>query len=170
MFYSYQEYGYAPAMTGLGETIRRLRKPQMTQEELAKQMGLGQSAISQWETGESIPNAIQMVKLAVVLKCPIDEIVKGYDGTYDKTYSAASILTRGIQGATTSTPTGGHIAAHSQDRQQRQALKDAADLIKISERVREIAIAISGRQVTKPSRSESIRAGRNRTTRERTAG
>lgn len=46
----------------------------MTQEELAKSMSVGQSAVSQWERGAVMPRAELLPQLAKVLGCTIDEL------------------------------------------------------------------------------------------------
>ena len=46
----------------------------MTQEELAKSMSVGQSAVSQWERGAVMPRAELLSQLAKVLGCTIDEL------------------------------------------------------------------------------------------------
>lgn len=47
----------------------------MTQKELAEKMGVDQTAISQWETGESLPRADKLPHLARILGCTIDELL-----------------------------------------------------------------------------------------------
>lgn len=60
--------------------IIRERK-QMSQHELAKAVGVSQGAISQWETGESNPRAEMLPKLANILGCTIDELMREDDQT-----------------------------------------------------------------------------------------
>ncbi len=47
----------------------------LTQEEVAKQLGVGQSAVSMWETGKSVPRPAILKKLAQLFKCSIDELL-----------------------------------------------------------------------------------------------
>ncbi len=55
--------------------IIRERK-QMSQYELSKMVGVSQGAISQWETGGSNPRAELLPKLASILGCTIDDLMR----------------------------------------------------------------------------------------------
>ena len=46
----------------------------LTQAELAKRMGCGQSAVGMWETGARAPKSRILPKLAEVLGCSIEEL------------------------------------------------------------------------------------------------
>jgi transcriptional regulator with XRE-family HTH domain len=46
----------------------------MSQKELAERLGVVQSAISAWESGEKMPRASQLPDLAKALSCTIDEL------------------------------------------------------------------------------------------------
>lgn len=48
----------------------------LTQAELAKEMGVDQSAVCLWETGKTLPRAKLLPKLAEILKCSVDDLVK----------------------------------------------------------------------------------------------
>ena len=48
----------------------------MTQEDLAKKLGVIQSAVSQWETGKSKPRADMLLKLAEIFGCTVDELLR----------------------------------------------------------------------------------------------
>jgi transcriptional regulator with XRE-family HTH domain len=50
-----------------------------TQMDLAKRMGVTQGAVSQWETGTSLPRADLLPKLADVLGCTVDELLRPAD-------------------------------------------------------------------------------------------
>ena len=55
--------------------IRELRKAAgMTQRQLADLMGVGQTAVCNWETGANLPASDQLRKLADVLGCTIDAL------------------------------------------------------------------------------------------------
>ena len=55
--------------------IKILRKKKnMTQEQLAKEMEVRQSTVSDWETGKISPTAHKLQKLAKVLGCRIDDL------------------------------------------------------------------------------------------------
>lgn len=46
----------------------------MTQSELAQLLRVNQKAVSQWETGETIPRADKLPRLAHVLGCTINDL------------------------------------------------------------------------------------------------
>jgi transcriptional regulator with XRE-family HTH domain len=48
----------------------------MTQAELAEKIGVDQTAVSQWETGQTYPKASLLPKIAEVLNCTLDEMFK----------------------------------------------------------------------------------------------
>jgi len=49
----------------IGETIKELRKERdMSQEQLAKEIGVSQKAIDYWERGENEPKASYIIRLA----------------------------------------------------------------------------------------------------------
>lgn len=45
-----------------------------TQEYLANLLGINRSTVSMWETGESMPRADKLPKLAAILGCSINDI------------------------------------------------------------------------------------------------
>lgn len=48
----------------------------LTQTELARQIGVGQSAVAQWEAGKNNPRLIVLKRMAEVLKCSIDDLAE----------------------------------------------------------------------------------------------
>ena len=46
----------------------------LSQKELADKLGIVQSAVSAWESGEKMPRASQLPELAAALHCTIDEL------------------------------------------------------------------------------------------------
>ena len=63
---------------GIAENIKRLRESHdMTQEELAKAVGMSRPAVTQWETGWSQPRMGTIEKLAVFFGVPKSEIIDG---------------------------------------------------------------------------------------------
>lgn len=55
-------------------TIKELRKrANLSQEELAKKVGVDRTSISKWETQQALPNASKLPKLATALNCKIDD-------------------------------------------------------------------------------------------------
>ena len=51
----------------------------ITQAELADSLCVTQGAISQWETGRSFPRAELLPKLADILGCTVDELLRKED-------------------------------------------------------------------------------------------
>lgn len=54
-------------------------KAGMTQNEVAKVLGVNQSAVSFWESGRNQPRAKQMVKLAKLYGVTVDELLREED-------------------------------------------------------------------------------------------
>ena len=60
----------------ISETLQKLRKQKnMTQEELAGQVGVARQTIAKWETGESTPDLEMAGRLASVLDVALDDLV-----------------------------------------------------------------------------------------------
>ena len=57
--------------------IKNLREINgLTQHELAVVLGINQSTVAMWETGESMPRAALLPKIAETLGCSIDDLFK----------------------------------------------------------------------------------------------
>lgn len=54
----------------------RRKQANITQSELAASIGVGQSAVAMWETGASLPRAELLPKIASVLNCTVDDLLK----------------------------------------------------------------------------------------------
>ena len=50
------------------------KKMKLSQAELANLLGVTQSAVAKWETGESRPRANKLPELARIFKCSIDAL------------------------------------------------------------------------------------------------
>lgn len=58
------------------ENLRRLREAAgFTQIELSERVGVKQASLSAWERGDAMPTAINLLKLAYVLECSVDELL-----------------------------------------------------------------------------------------------
>ena len=58
--------------------IRKIRRDRdITQRELSDLLDVERSTIAKWETGKSKPSPEMCTKLAVVLGCTVDELLKG---------------------------------------------------------------------------------------------
>ena len=65
----------------VAERIKHLREQKdMTQAELAKQLGITRSSVNAWEMGISVPSTQYIVELAAVFKVSTDYLL-GVDGT-----------------------------------------------------------------------------------------
>ena len=51
-------------------------KMNLTQAQVAKALGVQQSAVAQWESGETKPLADKLLALAKLFGCTIDELLK----------------------------------------------------------------------------------------------
>jgi len=51
-------------------------KMNLTQAQVAEALGIQQSAVAQWESGETKPRADKLLALAKLFGCTIDELLK----------------------------------------------------------------------------------------------
>lgn len=62
----------------VGERISELRNAKnLSQNQLAKLMEVSRQAVSKWETGQSIPDSLNMIKLADILETDIEYLTTG---------------------------------------------------------------------------------------------
>lgn len=63
---------------GFPENLEQERKRHgMSQEQLAKRLGVSQACVSQWENGSTSPTVFLAVKLADLLGTTCEKLVKG---------------------------------------------------------------------------------------------
>lgn len=56
--------------------IREMRqKKQISQEELARLLGVDRSSVARWETGANHPRASKLMMLAKIFSCTLDELM-----------------------------------------------------------------------------------------------
>lgn len=61
--------------------IKTLRESKnMTQSEIAARLGVNRTAVSMWETGDSMPRAELLPQLAKLLGCTIDDLFAPPEG------------------------------------------------------------------------------------------
>ncbi len=53
--------------------LEKRKEYNMTQEQLAEELGVARQTVSKWETGETIPDIDSLKKLAILLQFSIDE-------------------------------------------------------------------------------------------------
>ena len=59
-------------------SIRKQRhKLCITQKELAKMLGVSQSAVAKWEIGSSYPSTANLIKLVKLLDCSMNMLIIG---------------------------------------------------------------------------------------------
>ena len=51
-------------------------KAGLTQQDLANELGVGQSTVAMWETQKSLPRTDKLPALAKILGCTIDELLE----------------------------------------------------------------------------------------------
>ena len=54
--------------------LRQAKK--LTQIEIAKELEVSHTTVSMWETGAAFPRAGKLIKLADILGCTVDELLK----------------------------------------------------------------------------------------------
>ena len=63
------------------------KERQLTQEELAKAMGVDRTTVTKWETKENLPRVEMLIKLSGFFKCSIDDLL-GINAELEQTGSA----------------------------------------------------------------------------------
>lgn len=59
----------------LGVTIKKMRQQRnLTQEQLAEYLSVSVSAVSQWESGKTIPDVLTILSLAGFFNVSLDEL------------------------------------------------------------------------------------------------
>lgn len=56
--------------------LKARRDAGLTQAEVAKAVGVDQSAVSFWDTGKCIPRGAMLITLAKLYNCTVDELLK----------------------------------------------------------------------------------------------
>ena len=54
---------------------KKREEAQLTQAQVAAHLGVGQSAVAMWETGEATPRAANLIALAKLFNCTVDELL-----------------------------------------------------------------------------------------------
>ena len=59
-------------------SIKEMRlRAKITQNELSSKLSIQRSTVAKWETGKSLPRAELLPKIAQILNCSVDELLKG---------------------------------------------------------------------------------------------
>lgn len=73
------------AVANRGAAIKAAReRAEMNQTDVAVALRVKQAAVSKWETGRALPEAGKLVRLAVLLRCSVEDLVVGVDADYDR--------------------------------------------------------------------------------------
>lgn len=48
----------------------------LSQEELARRLGIDRSSVAKWESGCNIPRLTHLLELAKIFRCSVDELVE----------------------------------------------------------------------------------------------
>ena len=57
--------------------LKKMRlKRRLSQEDIAKKMGVAPATVCRWENGEFMPRADKLIALAKVLKCSVSALLK----------------------------------------------------------------------------------------------
>jgi len=56
------------------KTLRESKN--LTQEDIARVLGVGRTAVAMWETGKAMPTADKLPELARILGCTIDDLFR----------------------------------------------------------------------------------------------
>lgn len=61
----------------IGEALKNYRvTQQMSQEEVATKILVTRTSISNWETGKTVPDSLNLLKLSTLYGCSVDELLK----------------------------------------------------------------------------------------------
>ena len=69
-------------MKGFGKNLKEERKlAKMTQEDLARAIGVKQQQVSQWECDKVEPTLFHIARIIKALNIPFDDLIDGLDVT-----------------------------------------------------------------------------------------
>lgn len=78
--------------TAIGSYIARKRKEQnLTQEQLAEQLGVSNKTVSKWENGKSYPDIHSLLLLSALFDVSLDQLIKGDLETMKQEVNAADV-------------------------------------------------------------------------------
>lgn len=64
----------------IGKALKQIRKNEnLSQRKLSQETGISQQSISRWESGQRLPNILDLIKLANYYKISIDELIGKID-------------------------------------------------------------------------------------------
>jgi len=71
-------------LKAIGRRIREIRGFDLTQEEFARVLGIGQAAVSKFEKGQSFPGVKTLIRLKAFSGRSLDWIVTGEENSREK--------------------------------------------------------------------------------------
>lgn len=60
----------------MGIIEHKRREKNLTQAQLAELLAIDQTAVSKWETGDTMPRADKLIKRAETFGCTVDELLR----------------------------------------------------------------------------------------------
>ena len=75
----------------IGKRIHEIRQQKnLTQEQLASDLGISRQAVSKWESGKAIPDIENLMYISNLYNVSLDELIKGDDRVGQKIVADAS--------------------------------------------------------------------------------
>ena len=74
--YLVEKYSTEEVIVELNSIKRKRLEAGLTQEALAEKLDVEKSTISKWETGEALPSIPNLLKLADIFECSLDELLE----------------------------------------------------------------------------------------------
>ena len=82
----------------IGERITELRKvKEISQVELAKMLGVSRQAVSKWETDQSSPDTIRLIRLAELLDTEVEYLATGRKPVYQSPPVVVNVVKKVIR-------------------------------------------------------------------------
>lgn len=68
----------------LGRNLKHFRGKAVTQAELAEAIQASQSDVSKWELDKATPPVLTLIRIAKILGCAVEDLLRGVDTEYDE--------------------------------------------------------------------------------------
>lgn len=158
--------------SSLAKNIRRLRRQaDLTQAALGDRLGVGQGAVSKWESGETEPDASALPQLALIVGALLDDVLEGVDPQYDSRRDLLRQARDQRLGSHLGGPT--DVPASAERARLRELEQQAAELAALKARFSEVqdvarrlfAIAVAGEEGRATARPAASRRRPTGTTR-----
>ncbi|ACQ71944.1 helix-turn-helix domain-containing protein [Exiguobacterium sp. AT1b] len=137
-------------MLKFGDLLKQLRKEKkLTQKELAEDLELDQSSISNYESNKKLPDVDTMMKMAIVFDVPVQELINA------RNYTAHGIQPNGSYGITWAD----RVSENSRESDRVWQLKNSTyNVRKFNENeLKNIKWEVDGQEVTPEEVEEAIK-------------